>query len=260
MFERLREDIRCTFERDPAARTTWEVLTTYPGLHAVLWHRLTHRLWRANWKWLARWLSTVARWFTGVEIHPGATIGRRFFIDHGMGVVIGETAEIGDDCTLYHGVTLGGTTWRRGKRHPTLGNNVVVGAGAKVLGPITVGEGARIGSNAVVVKDVPSGATVVGIPGHVVKRSTAEEALRRKDFAKKIGFEAYGGTQDMPDPVANAIDTLLDHVHVMDKQIEAMNRALRQLGAQIEEVKLPDVEISDMQTDKDKPLTTPIEL
>ncbi len=260
MFERLREDIRCTFERDPAARTTWEVLTTYPGLHAVLWHRLTYRLWRANWKWLARWLSTVARWLTGVEIHPGATIGRRFFIDHGMGVVIGETAEIGDDCTLYHGVTLGGTTWRKGKRHPTLDNNVVVGAGAKVLGPITVGEGARIGSNAVVVKDVPPGATVVGIPGHIVKRASDEEMLRRKDFAKKIGFEAYGGTQDMPDPVANAIDTLLDHVHVMDKQIEAMNRALRAMGAQIEEIKPPDVERPDTLSDKDRPLTTPIEM
>ena len=170
MFERLREDIRCVFERDPAARTGFEVFTTYPGLHAVWMHRATHALWRAGFKWLARFLSNVARLFTGIEIHPGAQIGRRFFIDHGMGVVIGETAVIGDDCTLYHGVTLGGTSWQKGKRHPTLGRDVVVGAGAKVLGPIDIGDGARIGSNAVVVKAVPPGATVVGIPGRIIER------------------------------------------------------------------------------------------
>ncbi|MGD8742745.1 MAG: serine O-acetyltransferase, partial [Granulosicoccaceae bacterium] len=161
MFSRLREDIRCVFDRDPAARNAFEVLTTYPGLHALLLHRLSHRLWHWRLKWLARWLAGFARWWTGVEIHPAARIGRRFFIDHGMGVVVGETAEIGDDCTLYHGVTLGGTSWKKGKRHPTLGNDVVVGAGAKVLGPITLGDGARVGSNAVVVKGVPAGATVV---------------------------------------------------------------------------------------------------
>ena len=155
MFQRLREDIGSVFDRDPAARNFFEVLTTYPGVHAVIFYRLGHVLWNARLKWLARWLSTVARWLTGIEIHPAAKIGRRFFIDHGMGVVVGETAEIGDDCTLYHGVTLGGTTWKKGKRHPTLGNDVVVGAGAKVLGPIIIGPGARIGSNAVVVKDVP---------------------------------------------------------------------------------------------------------
>ena len=159
MFERLREDIACVFDRDPAARNGFEVLTTYPGLHAVLMHRLSHRLWEAGLKWLARFLSNVARLFTGIEIHPGAVIGRRFFIDHGMGVVIGETAVIGDDCTLYHGVTLGGTSWQKGKRHPTLGRDVVVGAGAKVLGPIEIGDGARIGSNAVVVKSIPPAAT-----------------------------------------------------------------------------------------------------
>lgn len=155
MFEQLREDIACVFERDPAARTSFEVLTNYPGLHAVWLHRISHRLWRRKWKWLARTLSTFGRWLTGIEIHPGAQIGRRFFIDHGMGVVIGETSEIGDDCTLYHGVTLGGTTWQAGKRHPTLGNDIVVGAGAKILGPLIVGNGARIGSNAVVLKSVP---------------------------------------------------------------------------------------------------------
>ena len=180
MFNRLREDIRCVFDRDPAARTTLEVLTTYAGVHALLLHRVSHALWNVNLKWLARFLAALTRWFTGVEIHPGARIGRRFFIDHGMGVVIGETAEIGDDCTLYHGVTLGGTTWQAGKRHPTLGNNVVIGAGAKVLGPITIGAGGRVGSNAVVVKDVPPGATVVGIPGRIVRARQTPAPLPKK--------------------------------------------------------------------------------
>ncbi len=247
MFERLREDIRCVFERDPAARTTFEVLTTYPGLHAVLFHRLSHRLWRANLKWLARMTSSLARWLTGVEIHPAAKIGRRFFIDHGMGVVIGETAEIGEDCTLYHGVTLGGTSWRKGKRHPTLGNDVVVGAGAKVLGPIMVGHGGRIGSNAVVVKDVPPGATVIGVPGHVVHTGKNEQEQRRLDIAKKIGFDAYGTAQDMPDPVENAIVCLLDHVQVMDTKMEAMRQALNKLGAEIGEIKLPSLAACEMQ-------------
>ncbi len=243
MFTRLKEDIDCVFERDPAARSRLEVLTTYPGVHAVLFHRLAHGLWRREWKWLARWLSAFARWFTGIEIHPGASIGRRFFIDHGMGVVIGETAEIGDDCTLYHGVTLGGTSWEKGKRHPTLGNNVVIGAGAKVLGPITLNEGARVGSNAVVVKDVPQGATVVGVPGRVVKAKEEKEAhhARRAAFAEKIGFDAYGTTRDMPDPVANAIDALLDHVHAMDQQMENMCKSLKTLGMEIDAVKLPDL-------------------
>ena len=155
MFQSLKEDINCVFERDPAARTAFEVLTTYPGVHAVLLHRLSHWLWQRGFKWLARMLSHVGRFLTGIEIHPGARLGHRFFIDHGMGVVIGETSEIGDDVTIYHGVTLGGTSWQKGKRHPTLQDNVVVGAGAKILGPITIGVNARIGSNAVVVKDVP---------------------------------------------------------------------------------------------------------
>ncbi|MEW6353779.1 MAG: serine O-acetyltransferase [Pseudomonadota bacterium] len=247
MFARLREDIRCVFERDPAARTAFEVLTTYPGLHAVLFHRLSHRLWNARWKWLARFISTLARWLTGVEIHPGARIGRRFFIDHGMGVVIGETAEIGDDCTLYHGVTLGGTSWQKGKRHPTLGNDVVIGAGATVLGPITVGDGARVGSNAVVVKDVPPGATVVGIPGHVVSKQKTGQEQARAAIAKKIGFDAYGTAQDMPDPVANAIDCLLDHIHVMDAKMDMLCAALKTLGAEVSDIKLPGLESCDIQ-------------
>ncbi|HHM05107.1 MAG TPA: serine O-acetyltransferase [Gammaproteobacteria bacterium] len=243
MFERLREDVNCVFGRDPAARTTFEVLTTYPGVHAVLFYRLCHRLWTLGLKWPARAVSALVRWITGIEIHPGATIGRRFFIDHGMGVVIGETAEIGDDCTLYHGVTLGGTSWDKGKRHPTLMNDVVVGAGAKVLGPVTVGEGARVGSNAVVVKDVPPGATVVGIPGRVVQRRepVSEDQKRRHAFARKIGFDAYGATRDMPDPVANALDCMLDHVHAMDRKLDIVCEALRKSGARFEDVPLPDL-------------------
>jgi serine O-acetyltransferase len=239
MFRRIREDIQCVFERDPAARSVFEILTTYPGFHAVLVHRLSHRLWNGGWRWLARWLSTLTRWLTGIEIHPGATIGRRFFIDHGMGVVIGETAVIGDDCTLYHGVTLGGTSWKKGKRHPTLGNDVVVGAGAKVLGPLTVGDDVRIGSNAVVVKDVPDGSTVVGVPGRVVSQRKSEVDRRRRAIAEKIGFDAYGTTDDMPDPVANAINCMLDHVHAMDSKMEEMCKGLKSLGAELGDIDMP---------------------
>jgi serine O-acetyltransferase len=230
MFDRLREDISCIFDRDPAARNTFEILTTYPGLHAVMMHRLAHWLWRRGYKWLARVLSNVARLFTGIEIHPGAVIGRRFFIDHGMGVVVGETAVIGDDCTLYHGVTLGGTSWQKGKRHPTLGRDVVVGAGAKVLGPIEIGDGARIGSNAVVVKAVPAGGTAVGVPGRVIERAADPASQRRADTAKRIGFDAYGAVRDAPDPVANAINRMLDHIHIMDRRMEAMSVALEDHG------------------------------
>ena len=248
MFARIREDIQCVFARDPAARNSFEVLTAYPGLHAVLFHRISHRLWLWRLKWLARVFSHFGRWLTGIEIHPGATIGRRLFIDHGMGVVIGETAEIGDDCTLYHGVTLGGTSWQKGKRHPTLGNDVVVGAGAKVLGPITLAEGVRVGSNAVVMKDVPAGATVVGVPGRVVARQAErdEKHARRKAFAEKIGFDAYGTTQDMPDPVANAINCMLDHIHAMDEQMQNMCKSLKALGMEMDEVRLPDLGACDI--------------
>lgn len=241
MFARLREDIDCVFDRDPAARSRVEVLTAYPGLHAIIAHRLNHMLWQNGLRWLARFFSHLARWLTGIEIHPGARIGRRFFIDHGMGVVIGETAEIGDDCTLYHGVTLGGTSWNKGKRHPTLGNDVVIGAGAKVLGPIMIGNDVRIGSNAVVLKNVPDGATVVGIPGRVVSGDHSEVDRRRQAIAQKMGFDAYGSTQDMPDPVANAINRMLDHIHVMDERLEDMCRGLKSLGAEVTDLQLPEL-------------------
>ncbi len=247
MFKRFREDINCVFDRDPAARNSFEVITAYPGVHALLWHRVSHFLWRIHLKWLARMLSQLSRLLTGIEIHPGAQIGDRFFIDHGMGVVIGETAVIGDDVTLYHGVTLGGTSWKKGKRHPTLGNDVVVGAGAKVLGPITLANGARVGSNAVVVKDVPENATVVGIPGHIVTAKIKNASnKKRKEFAKKIGFDAYGASPDMPDPVANAIDIMLDHIHAMDTQMQNMCKSLKSLGTELDVVKLPDLGACDI--------------
>lgn len=228
MFDRLREDIRVVFDRDPAARTRWEVLTCYPGLHALVWHRaLTHPLWRCGLCWLARFLAHIGRGLTGIEIHPGATIGRRVFIDHGMGIVIGETAEIGDDTTLYHGVTLGGTSWNKGKRHPTLGRSVVVGAGAKILGPILVGDGAKVGSNAVVVRDVPAGATAVGIPARVV---TPEDAERREQQAAKIGFSAYAISGDVDDPMVQAIHQLLDHAANADARIDRLVERLRMGG------------------------------
>jgi serine O-acetyltransferase len=223
MFRRIRDDIRSVFDRDPAARSFAEVLLTYPGLHAIWLHRLAHRLWTWKLKLLARVLSQFGRWLTGIEIHPGARIGDRFFIDHGMGVVIGETAEIGDDVTLYHGVTLGGTTWHKGKRHPTVGNNVVVGAGAKILGPITIGENARVGSNSVVVKDVPSGATVVGIPGRVVTVKNDTQSQKRQAMAEKIGFDAYGQHHgQLPDPVMQALDRILEHLHNVDDRLDKM--------------------------------------
>jgi serine O-acetyltransferase len=228
MLNWLKEDIACVFERDPAAQSVFEIITTYPGVHAVLIHRLSHYCWNAGFKWLARFIAYVARWWTGVEIHPGAVIGRRFFIDHGMGVVIGETAIIGDDCTLYHGVTLGGTTWNKGKRHPTLHNGVVIGAGAKVLGPIEIGAGARVGSNSVVLKAVPAGVTVVGIPAHIVDSKAKKAELN--EIATKIGFNAYGMSADMPDPIAHAINRMLDHIQVLDEQIVTLQAALNKAG------------------------------
>ncbi len=241
MFERLKEDIDCVFDRDPAARNWLEVVAAYPGFHAVRMHRLSNFLWRNGLCLLARILSHLTRWLTGIEIHPGAQIGRRFFIDHGMGVVIGETAEIGDDCTLYHGVTLGGTSWEKGKRHPTLGSDVVIGAGAKVLGPITIGDDVRIGSNSVVLKDVPDGATVVGIPGRIVSRGQNEQDKRRAAIAQKMGFDAYGGSKDMPDPVANAFNSMLDHIQVMDKRLEDLCKGLKSLGASVPDMQLPEL-------------------
>ncbi|MFO8045423.1 MAG: serine O-acetyltransferase [Halomonas sp.] len=252
MFQRLREDINSVFDRDPAARNFLEVLTNYPGLHALLIHRFSHWLWRKNLKWLARTISSFSRWMTGVEIHPGATIGRRFFIDHGMGVVIGETAEVGDDVTLYQGVTLGGTSWNKGKRHPTLEDGVIIGAGAKILGPFSVGAGAKIGSNAVVTKEVPAGATVVGIPGKIVKRAEPDDAEvlevdpeRREAMRRKFGFDAYGISEDMPDPVARSIQAMLDHMHAVDERIERMCQTLRKVDASYRDGRLPELRDED---------------
>lgn len=230
MFAGIKEDVASVFDRDPAARNTFEVLTNYPGLHALLFHRLAHRLWNANLKWLARFISTFSRWLTGIEIHPGAQIGRRFFIDHGMGVVIGETTIIGDDVTLYQGVTLGGTSWNKGKRHPTLGNHVVVGAGAKILGPFTVGDRAKVGSNAVVTKEVPPDATVVGIPGRIIlKKADSGDEEKRKVMEEKIGFDAYGLSEEMPDPVARSLRAMLDHMHAVDGRLQMMCQAIQKM-------------------------------
>ena len=214
-------------------------------------HRFNHFLWELGLKWLARISSHTVRWFTGIEIHPGARIGRRFFIDHGMGVVIGETAEIGDDCTLYHGVTLGGTSWKAGKRHPTLMNNVVVGAGAKVLGPITLSDGVRVGSNAVVTKSVETSSTVVGVPGRIVHQDN-DDQKKRQAMAEKMGFDAYGATSDAPDPVASAINKMLDHIHAMDEKMETMCGALKQFGAEIEVSKLPDLGACSISSNDDE--------
>ena len=230
MFARIREDIRSVFDRDPAARSVWEVVTCYPGFHALVMHRIAHWWWGHGFKWLGRFTSHVARWLTGIEIHPGATIGRRFFIDHGMGVVIGETAEIGDDVTLYHGVTLGGTSWNKGKRHPTLRDGVVIGAGAKLLGPITMHEGAKVGSNAVVVKDVPAGATAVGIPARIIEETAAQ---KREEQAAKMGFSAYAITGGDEDPLSKALNGLLDHGAAVDHQVESLHTRIEALEAHL---------------------------
>jgi serine O-acetyltransferase len=227
MFQRLREDIACIRARDPAARSAWEVLTCYPGLHALVFHRLAHWCWAHGLRWLARFISHLARFFTGVEIHPAAVIGRRVFIDHGMGVVVGETAQIGDDCTIYQGVTLGGTSLQRGaKRHPTLERGVIVGANSQVLGGFTVGEGARIGSNAVVVKPVPPGATAVGNPARILQ---ADTDAQREAVAARMGFSAYGVTQG-DDPVAQAMKGLIDNAAGHEHQIALLWHAIEKLS------------------------------
>ncbi len=224
MFKRLREDIASVYARDPAARNWWEVMTCYPGMHAIWWHRyVAHPLWGIGLKWLGRLMSNLGRFWTGVEIHPGASIGRRFFIDHGMGIVIGETAEIRDDCTLYHGVTLGGVSWHKGKRHPTLDNGVTVGAGAKILGPFTVGAGAKVGSNSVVVKEVPPGATVVGIPARIVEGLDQGAAVQ--------AFSAYAVTTNENDPLNNILKTLAGRSDKSEAELLDLIKRLEALEA-----------------------------
>ena len=233
MFSQLQEDISSIIERDPAARSRWEVLTCYPGLHAVVMHRWANACWRAGFKWLGRFISHIARGLTGIEIHPGATIGRRVFIDHGFGVVIGETAEIGDDCTIYQGVTLGGTSLSKGtKRHPTLGRGAIIGAGAKVLGSFTVGEGAKVGSNAVVVKEVPPGATAVGNPARIIEK---EVLSSREDAAARM-FAAYGLTPNGDDPLSKAMHGLIDNAASQELQLVKIVEALKAAGIQCETV------------------------
>jgi serine O-acetyltransferase len=250
MFSRIKEDIKSVFDRDPAARNTLEVITNYPGMHAIWIHRLSHKLWKNNWRLLARSLSTFSRWLTGVEIHPGATLGRRFFIDHGMGIVIGETAEIGNDVTLYHGVTLGGTSWSAGKRHPTLEDNVVIGAGAQVLGPITIGKSGKVGSNSVVVKDLPANATAVGIPARIVNEKSKSEKEQRDQAAKKFGFDAYAVSADNPDPVAKAIGRVLDHMHLMDSKVTDLCKEVNQLGGEVCQEALPELRVGEFVEDE----------
>ena len=237
MFSRLREDIASIMERDPAARSEWEVLTCYPGLHAIVMHRWANVCWRSGYKWLGRFISHIARGLTGIEIHPGATIGRRVFIDHGFGVVIGETADVGDDCTIYQGVTLGGTSLSKGaKRHPTLGRGAIIGAGAKVLGSFTVGEGAKVGSNAVVVKAVPPGATAVGNPARVIEKETEQV----KDDAAARMFAAYGLTPNGDDPLSKALHGLIDNAASQELQLLKILDALKAAGITCELV--PELE------------------
>ena len=238
MFARIKEDVAVVFERDPAARSKLEVLTCYPGIHAVVLHRFNHWLWNQRLFWLGRLFSHIARWLTGIEIHPAAKLGRRVFIDHGIGVVIGETAEVGDDCTLYHGVTLGGISLESGKRHPSLGQRVVVGAGAKILGPITIGDNARIGSNSVVTKAVPNDITVVGIPAHCLDEKVLDDS-----------FEAYGQRQQVHDPVAVAILRLCGRVGEM----ESINRTL------LERLKAGGIDVAGIEVTDFDPICLDIE-
>ena len=231
MFDRLRDDILAVRSRDPAARSVLEIILCYPGIHALILHRMAKRLWQMQFCTMARFVSHVARVFTGIEIHPGATIGQRVFIDHGMGVVIGETAVVGDDCTIYQGVTLGGTSLARGfKRHPTLGRGVIIGAGAQVLGNLTVGDGAKVGSNAVVVKEVPAGATAVGNPARVLLR---EDQQRREETAAKLGFSAYGLSPDDNDPLSLALHGLIDHAAAQERRINELTEALQRVGIEV---------------------------
>jgi serine O-acetyltransferase len=218
-WRQVGEDINCVFDRDPSARSQIEILTTYPGVHAIMFHRIANILWRHKWLFLSRLIAYINRVWTSIDIHPGAKIGRRFFIDHGAGVVIGETAEVGDDVTLYHGVTLGGVSWNKGKRHPTLGNKVVVGAGAKILGPIEIGDQARVGANSVVISSVPEGKTVVGIPGKVVVQTISKQSY--------MGNEIDLNHHLIPDPVADAISCLLERIRTLEQQVAKQQNSLK---------------------------------
>lgn len=247
MLIRIREDIANIMARDPAARTAWEVITCYPGLHAIVLHRWAHRCWQRGFKWSGRFISHVARGLTGIEIHPGASIGRRVFIDHGFGVVIGETAVVGDDCTIYQGVTLGGTSLSKGaKRHPTLENGVIVGAGAKILGAFTIGEAAKVGSNAVVVREVPAGATAVGNPARIVQK----DLRNLRDEAAARMFAAYGVTPNGDDPISKALQGLIDNAATQEEQILKIVATLRVAGLGCETVahlaKFDPVELSKL--------------
>jgi serine O-acetyltransferase len=248
MFSRLREDIDCILERDPAARSRWEVLTCYPGLHALTMHRFAHACWNRGLRWLGRFVSHVSRFLTGIEIHPAARVGRFVFIDHGMGIVIGETAEVGDGSTIYQGVTLGGVLTTKGaKRHPTLGRNVIVGAGAKILGGFTVGDGARIGSNAVVVKEVPAGATAVGNPARILHKETDAQ---RERTANMMGFSAYGITQDGDDPLTKALHGLIDHAAAQQRELDRLVLAIERHGISLADAKKEAPKVEPEQLNK----------
>ncbi|MDT8419660.1 MAG: serine O-acetyltransferase [Desulfuromonadales bacterium] len=220
MFKTLKEDLKVVFERDPAVRSVFEIIFCYPGFHAMIFYRIAHALWQRKFYFLGRFVSHIGRFLTGIEIHPGAKIGRGFFIDHGMGVVIGETAEIGENCTLYHGVTLGGTSWAKEKRHPTLGNNIVVGSGAKILGPFTLGDGSKVGSNSVVVKEVPENATVVGVPGRVVVSGEKTSGVDL-EHAK------------LPDPVAKAVNCMMDQIRSLEGQVKELTKEQQRLKTEL---------------------------
>ncbi|MFN7344396.1 MAG: serine O-acetyltransferase [Betaproteobacteria bacterium] len=248
MLSRLREDIQAIRDRDPAARSTWEVVTCYPGLHALWMHRIAHGCWTHGLRWPGRFVSHLARFLTGIEIHPGAVIGRRVFMDHGMGIVIGETAEIGDDCTIYQGVTLGGTSLAKGtKRHPTLGRGVIVGAGAQVLGSFTVGDGARVGSNAVVVKEVPPESTAVGNPARILHH---EADAQREQAANQMGFSAYGIGGGGDDPLIKALHGLIDYAAAQQREIEALKAALRRQGIMLDEGEGPAAPVDPRQLNR----------
>ncbi|MFU8925067.1 serine O-acetyltransferase [Acinetobacter puyangensis] len=245
MFKQLKEDIQAVFDRDPAARNTVEVLTTYPGIHALMLHRVAHQLWQKELKGTARTLSAFSRMVTGIEIHPGAKIGRRFFIDHGMGVVIGETAEIGDDVTLYHGVTLGGTTWNKGKRHPTLEDGVIVGAGAKILGPFIVGKNAKVGSNAVVTKTVPANATAVGNPARFIIKDQPEHPIHPEE--QNSDFQPYAASQEQPDTLLEGIRILIDRLQKNELQIKQLYTQLNKLDPEFKKPRLSPLSKQDKQ-------------